>query len=52
MNIQQVVNRGKRKQREGKGKLGNSTLHHCIARVAVDGHPSYGADTQIERNEI
>jgi len=49
MNIQQVINRGKRKQRKGKGRLGNSKLHHCIAPVAVDGHPRYGADTQIEK---
>lgn len=49
MNIQQVINRGERKQRKGKRRLGNSTPHHRVAPVAVDGHPRYGADTQIEK---
>lgn len=49
MNIQQVI---ARRQRKGNGKLGNLTLNHWIAPIAVEGHLRYVANTQIERSRI
>jgi hypothetical protein len=52
MNIQQVIARRQRKQRNGKGKFGNSTLNHWIAPIAIEGRLRYGANKQIERSTI
>jgi hypothetical protein len=52
MNIQQIINCGERKQRNGKGKFGNSTPNHWIALIAVEVRLRYSANIQIESSRI